>query len=62
MCHFALVAQEEGLSGVWTINDPRLGNMAAKLDYMVTWTGSTIEHVYKRNTYISFNINHIIKE
>lgn len=42
MCHFALVAQEEGLSGVWTINDPRLGNMAAKLDYMVTWTGSTI--------------------
>jgi hypothetical protein len=40
MCHFALAVEEEGLSGAWTINDPRLGSMADKLDYIVTWTGS----------------------
>ena len=40
MCHFALAANEKGLSGIWTINDPRLGDMADKLDYIVTWTGS----------------------
>ena len=40
MCHIALAVEEEGLSGVWTINDPRLGSMADKLDYIVTWTGS----------------------
>jgi len=40
MCHFALAANEKGLSGIWTIKDPRLGGMADKLDYIVTWTGS----------------------
>jgi nitroreductase len=40
MCHFALAVEEEGLSGIWTIKDPRLGGMADKLDYIVTWTGS----------------------
>jgi hypothetical protein len=40
MCHFALAVKEKGLSGIWTIKDPRLGGMAYKLDYIVTWTGS----------------------
>jgi nitroreductase len=40
MCHFALAANEKGISGIWTIKDPRLGGMADKLDYIVTWTGS----------------------
>jgi nitroreductase len=40
MCHFALAANEKGLSGVWTIKNPRLGGMADKLDYIVTWVGS----------------------
>jgi nitroreductase len=40
MCHFALAANEKGLSGVWTFKDPRLGGIADKLDYRCTWTGS----------------------
>lgn len=40
MCHFALAADEEGLKGSWHIHDPRLGGIADKLDYKVTWVGS----------------------
>jgi nitroreductase len=39
MCHFALAADEEGLKGSWHIHDPRLGGIADKLDYRVTWVG-----------------------
>jgi hypothetical protein len=40
MCHFALSAEENGIKGVWKINDPRLGGMTKKLDYTATWIGS----------------------
>jgi nitroreductase len=40
MCHFVLAADEEGLIGAWKVNDPRLGGLADKLDYIVTWVGS----------------------
>jgi hypothetical protein len=40
MCHFALAAEEKELNGVWKINDPRLGGMTKKLDYIATWIGS----------------------
>jgi nitroreductase len=40
MCHFALAADEEGLKGVWKVNDPRLEGMTKKLDYIVTWIGN----------------------
>lgn len=39
MCHFALAAQEEGLKGEWKINNPRLGGITGKMDYIVTWAG-----------------------
>lgn len=40
MCHFELAADEEGLQGVWKINDPRLGGLTDKLEYIVTWVGN----------------------
>jgi nitroreductase len=40
ICHFALTANENGLSGVWTLKDPHMGGLAEKLDYKVTWVGS----------------------
>ena len=39
MCHFALTAEEEGLKGIWKVNNPRLGGMANKLQYIATWVG-----------------------
>jgi len=40
MCHFELAADEEGLRGKWTVNNPLLRGMADKLEYMATWVGS----------------------
>lgn len=40
MCHFELAANEERLQGAWKINDPRLGGMTDKLEYIVTWVGN----------------------
>lgn len=40
MCHFALSAEEKGLTGAWTIRDPKLKGMADKLYYTATWIGS----------------------
>jgi len=40
MCHFELVAEEEGLKGKWNINNLLLKGMADKLDYIATWVGS----------------------
>ena len=40
MCHFALAADEEGLKGIWKVDNPHRGGLADKLDYMVTWIGS----------------------
>ncbi|MDI6741376.1 MAG: nitroreductase family protein [Smithella sp.] len=40
MCHFALTAEEKGLTGVWTIRNPKLKGMANKLYYTATWIGS----------------------
>lgn len=40
MCHFAVAANENGLSGTWTVKDPRMGGIADKLDYKATWVGS----------------------
>ena len=40
MCHFALAADEEGLKGVWEADNPRLGGITDKLDYIVTWVAS----------------------
>lgn len=39
MCHFELAANEERLQGAWKINDPRLGGMTDKLEYITTWIG-----------------------
>ncbi len=40
MCHFALAADEEGLKGEWKVSNSRLGDVAGKMDYIVTWAGS----------------------
>lgn len=40
MCHFALTAEEKGLTGVWRISDPHRKGMADKLNYTATWVGS----------------------
>ena len=40
MCHFALTAEEEGLQGIWRVNDPRSGGMAKKLEYIATWVAN----------------------
>lgn len=40
MCHFALAAEEQGLKGIWKVNDPHLKGMADKLNYTATWVGS----------------------
>lgn len=40
MCHFALAAEEEGLKGIWTVNDPGSGGAAKKLEYIATWVGN----------------------
>jgi nitroreductase len=41
MSHFALTAEENGVKGVWKINDPRLKGITESMDYTTTWIGSS---------------------
>jgi len=37
MSHFALTAAEAGLNGQWQVQDPHLGGVTEKWDYVVSW-------------------------
>jgi nitroreductase len=37
MCHFALTAEELGLHGEWTIQEPTIGKPDALTEYIVSW-------------------------
>ena len=37
MCHFALLAEEAGLSGRWKVEEPMLGPLDPGMEYTATW-------------------------
>jgi hypothetical protein len=40
MCHFELVAREDGLTGGWIVADPGLPSPGPGIEYVVTWRAS----------------------
>ena len=41
MCHFELIAREQGLDGGWVVRDPGIPLPAKDTEYVVTWVGDT---------------------
>ena len=40
MCHFELAAREQGLRGLWTVDEPDLPGAVDTIEYVATWAGA----------------------